>query len=110
MIKKRYVKKIYIEEAYCDKCGSIMKPTGVVYSTFPEQYPYKCTNTNCDGHACFFSYECPGKLKYEFEDESENLSNDSIQNLTDDFVQKLKKIPTFIHTVDTAIIEDIQYV
>ena len=69
MVTKRYVKKAYILEAICDKCGSKMESTGMVYSTYPEQYPYRCTNENCDGHATFFAHECPGKLLYEFEDE-----------------------------------------
>lgn len=69
MISKRYVKKAYILEAICDKCGSKMESTGMVYSTYPEQYPYRCTNENCDGHATFFAHERPGKLCYEFEDE-----------------------------------------
>ena len=102
MITKKYIKKAYILEAFCDKCGSPMIDDGIVYDTFPETYPYHCTNPNCNGKASFFAHECPGKLIYEFEDETESL--------TDDFVQNLKKMPTFIHTVDTAIIEDIQYV
>ena len=74
MVTKRYVKKAYILEAICDKCGSKMESTGMVYSTYPEQYPYRCTNENCDGRATFFAHKCPGKLLYEFEDEaSENV-------------------------------------
>ena len=71
MVIKRYVKKAYILEAICDKCGSKMESTGMVYSTFPEQYPYACTNKDCDGHYTFWAHERPGKLLYEFEDEVE---------------------------------------
>lgn len=72
MLKKRKVKAIYIKEAICNKCGSPMESTGVVLSTWPEQYPYTCTNENCDGHETFWSYDCPGQLEYEYEDEEEN--------------------------------------
>ena len=68
MVTKRYVKKAYILEAYCDKCGSEMISSGVVYDTYPEQYPYHCSNPNCDGRAVFAAHECPGQLQYEFEE------------------------------------------
>ena len=54
MIKKRYVKRMYVEEAFCDECGSPMKFTGVVLTTWPEQYPYNCVNPNCNGHKIFY--------------------------------------------------------
>lgn len=70
MLCKKYVKKAYILEAFCDKCGSKMESAGMVYSTYPEQYPYRCTNKDCDGHATFWAHEVPGKLHYEFEEEN----------------------------------------
>ena len=70
MIKKRYVKKIYVEECYCDECGSPMKHTGMVLSSYPAQYPFNCTNPKCGGHKIFWEDNLPGKLKYEFEDET----------------------------------------
>ncbi len=69
MLKKRYIKRIYIEEAICDKCGSRMDHTGMVLSSWPEQYPYVCSNPECDGKATFYGYNKPGKLHYEYEDE-----------------------------------------
>lgn len=72
MIKKRYIKRIYIEEAICDKCGATMESTGYVLSTYPAQYPYICTNPDCDFTTKFFGSDCPGQLKYEFEDEVED--------------------------------------
>lgn len=68
MVTKRYVKKAYILEAYCDKCGSEMISSEVVYDTYPEQYPYHCSNPNCDGRAVFTAHERPGQLQYEFEE------------------------------------------
>ena len=41
MLKKRYIKRMYIEEAICDKCGAQLKPTGFVLTTYPEQFPYE---------------------------------------------------------------------
>lgn len=72
MIKRKYIKKLYIEEAYCDKCGAIMEPTGMVLASYPAQYPYKCSNKNCTGYKTFVGDERPGCIKYEFyEDEEE---------------------------------------
>ncbi len=73
MVTKRYVKKAYILEAYCDKCGSKMESTGMVYSTYPKRYPYRCSNPECDGQAIFWAHEVPGKLQYEFEEGNENV-------------------------------------
>lgn len=72
MIKRKYIKKLYIEEAYCDKCGSIMESTGMVLTSYPAQYPYKCSNKNCTECKTFTEDERPGCIKYEFyEDEEE---------------------------------------
>ena len=68
MIKKRYVKRIYFEEVYCDKCGAPMYRTNGVLDIFPAKYSYACTNPECDGVEGFWENELPG-LKYEFEDE-----------------------------------------
>lgn len=69
MLKKKYVTRAYVEQAYCDKCGTIMRHTGVVYSTCPPLYPFKCVNDFCDGEASYYEYEVPGVIRYEFEGE-----------------------------------------
>lgn len=72
MIKRKYIKRLYIEEAYCDKCGSIMESTGMVLTSYPAQYSYKCSNKNCTECKTFTEDERPGCIKYEFyEDEEE---------------------------------------
>ena len=73
MLKKKYVKRAYVEEAYCDKCGTIMRHTGMVLTSYPCQYPFKCTNPECDGHVSFYEDEVPGVLRYEFEEDEENV-------------------------------------
>ena len=73
MIKRKYIKHTYIEVPYCDKCGAEMRHTGIVLSSYPAQYPYACTNPDCDGQATFLSNERPGVLRYEFEEEEENV-------------------------------------
>lgn len=73
MVTKRYVKKAYVLEAFCDKCGSKMVSTGIVYSTYPELYPFRCSNSECDGRATFQAHEVPGKILYEFEEDNENV-------------------------------------
>lgn len=73
MVTKKYIKRAYILEARCDKCGSVMVSTGVVYCTDPEQYPFHCSNINCDGCATFWAHEVPGKIHYEFEEDTEDV-------------------------------------
>lgn len=73
MLKRRYIKRAYIEIPYCDKCGAEMRHTGMVLTSYPAQYPYACTNPDCDGHTTFWDNERPGVLKYEFEEEEEDV-------------------------------------
>ena len=69
MKRRKYIKNVYIEEAICDKCGAARYHTGMVLTSYPAQYPYKCSNPDCDGCETFFEYERPGRLMYEFEGE-----------------------------------------
>ena len=64
MLKKKYIKKLYIEEAVCDKCGSVMEPTGMVLMSYPEQYPYVCPE--CGRQETYLGSERPGAIRYEF--------------------------------------------
>ena len=73
MLKKKYIKRMYIEVAICDKCGAELRPMGMVLTSYPAQYPYACTNPDCDGHATFWDNERPGALKYAFEEEDEDV-------------------------------------
>ena len=70
MIKIKYIKRAYIEELVCDKCGAVMHHTGMVLTSYPAQYPYVCSNPDCDGRTTLFEYQLPG-IKYEFEEEEE---------------------------------------
>ena len=70
-LKKKYIKRAYIEEAICDKCGAPMRHTGMVLTSYPAQYPFKCTNKECDGQETFYDYEAPGQIRYEFEEEDD---------------------------------------
>lgn len=69
MLKRKYIKRAYIEEAYCDQCGAPMRHTGMVLTSYPAQYPFECSNPNCNERRIFFEGEAPGVLKYEFEEE-----------------------------------------
>ena len=73
MLKRKYVKRAYIEQAYCDKCGAPMRHTGMVLTSYPAQYPFECCDPECDGQMTFWENEVPGVLKYEFEEEEENV-------------------------------------
>ena len=35
MLKKKYIKRAYVEIPYCDKCGAEMRHTGIVLDTYP---------------------------------------------------------------------------
>lgn len=69
MLKKKYIKRLYIEEAVCNKCGSAMEPTGAVLMSYPEQYPYVCPE--CGWREDYLGYERPGVIRYEFEDKED---------------------------------------
>lgn len=43
MIKKKEA-KTYIVRLYCNNCGNEIASTGVVLTSYPEQYPYECPN------------------------------------------------------------------
>ena len=73
MKRRKYIKNIYIEEAVCDKCGAEMHHTGIVLTSYPAQYPYECSNPDCDGRVVFMEDERPGRLMYEFEEEYTNV-------------------------------------
>ena len=71
MLKKKYIKRLYIEEAICDKCGSRMDHTSVVLPSWPERYPYICSNPDCGEMTIFYGHNKPGVIRYEFEDEKD---------------------------------------
>ena len=73
MLKRKYVKRAYIEQAYCYKSGAPMRHTGMVLTSYPAQYPFECSNPECDGRTTFWENEVPGVLKYEFEEEEEDV-------------------------------------
>ena len=73
MLKRKDVKRAYIEQVYCDKCGAPMRHTGIVLTSYPAQYPFECSNSECDGQTTFWENEVPGVLKYEFEEEEEDV-------------------------------------
>ena len=50
-----------------------MRHTGVVLTSYPAQYPFECTNKDCDGYITFYEDEVPGVLRYEFEEDEENV-------------------------------------
>lgn len=96
MLKKRKVKTIYIKMAVCDKCRSELVSTGECLTSNPAQYPYKCSNPNCDGYEIFQEYERPGQIEYEFEEEKDanfnKLQNQAVARVKNkDGITVLKK-------------------
>lgn len=41
MIKEKEVKCV-MQRLYCDQCGTEMRYTGFVLTSYPPQYPYEC--------------------------------------------------------------------
>lgn len=70
MRKKKYIKRAYLEEIMCDLCGAVMRHNGIVLTSYPAQYPYECSNPDCNGYTTLFEDELP-RIKYEFEEEEE---------------------------------------
>ena len=73
MIKKRYIKRAYVEEVYCDKCGAEMRHTGMILTCYPALYPFECINPNCSEELILQEDKLPGILRYEFEEEENNV-------------------------------------
>ena len=65
MIKKKYVKRAYVEELCCDKCGRLMVENPVVLTSYPPQYEYFCEVCN----TYMRTTHRYGELKFEFEEE-----------------------------------------
>ena len=40
------IKNVLVDRLLCDECGEEMQPYGMVYTTYPPQYPYICPK--CD--------------------------------------------------------------
>lgn len=65
MLKKKYIKRAYIEECICDKCGVEMEPCNWVLTTYPAKYSYICPTCK----EKILTTERFGTIKYEFEDD-----------------------------------------
>lgn len=80
MIKKRYIKRAYMIEAFCDRCGAPLRSTGRAYLTNPMKYPYVCSNANecgCFDEIIFYENDKPGTICYEFyEDDFPRIEED----------------------------------
>ena len=72
MIKRKYIKRMYIEEAYCDKCGTELVPCDYILMSSPPQFPYKCSK--CDKRYTFEEKDKPHTLRYEFEEEEKSTN------------------------------------
>lgn len=72
-LKKKYIKRMYIEEVFCDKCGAPMVQSDMVLLSYPMQYPFHCTNSECNHTITFYQGEVPGTLKFEYEEEEADV-------------------------------------
>lgn len=108
-IRRKKVKAIYFNAFHCPECGLELHKDNIVLTTWPAQYCYYC---DCGFRTT--SFQQPG-YEYEFEEEdllpaySEVIANTFLPN-SDTALQNIEEILNFIHTTDTAIVEDIRYV
>lgn len=67
MIKKKWVKAIYVKELYCYTCGEPMVRSGFALTSYPPQEEYLCKN--CGRTQMVWGNEGIGQLHYEFDNE-----------------------------------------
>ena len=108
-IKRKKVKAIYFNAFHCPECGLELHKDNIVLTTYPAQYCYFC---DCGFRTT--SFQQPG---YEYEFEDEDLPSAYPERIVEAFeldkiVDTFNSIPlqSFIHTTDTAIVGDVQYV
>ena len=108
-IKRKKVKAIYFNTFHCPECGLELHQDNIVLDTWPAKYCYYC---DCGFRTS--SFQKPG-LEYEFEDEDlppafpERIAEAFLPD-SNTALDNIKSILNFIHTTDTAIVEDVRYV
>ena len=59
METRKDVKTVQVDYK-CPKCNNgYLRPTGIVYSTYPAQFPHRCNNKNCDYGETFTDKQYP---------------------------------------------------
>ena len=108
-IRRKKVKAIYFNAFHCPECGLELHKDNIVLTTWPAQYCYYC---DCGFRTT--SFEQPG-IEYEFEEEDlppafpERIAEAFLPD-SNTALENIKSILNFIHTTDTTIVEDVQYV
>ena len=108
-VRRKKVKAIYLNAFHCPECGLELHMDNVVLTTYPAQYCYYC---DCGFHTT--SSQKPG-LEYEFEDEDlppafpERITQIFSPYLENDELDSLKSFVNYIHTTDSAIVENTSY-
>ena len=65
LIKKKYVSRAYVEEAYCEHCGKRLVLKEEMIITSPPQFVLQCLN--CGTSETVYENELPGALKMEYD-------------------------------------------
>lgn len=78
MIKRRFVKEIYVDEVICDNCGFPMeKGLPLIKDGAKRAISFNCTNPNCANILSCAINHFPGNLIYVYDDNREMIfSND----------------------------------
>lgn len=71
MVKRKYVKRIYVEVPYCDNCGTELEARCEIFTVSPPLYPYECPQ--CGSRFNFRDWNLPNRMHYEFGEEEENV-------------------------------------
>ena len=108
-VRRKKVKAIYFNAFHCPECGLELHMDNVVLTTYPAQYCYYC---DCGFRTT--SSQKPG-LEYEFEDEDlppafpERIAQIFSPYLESNELDSLKSFVNYIHTTDSAIVENTSY-
>lgn len=69
MERRREVKKMYVINLCCDRCGKVMTGTDTVLATMPPKYTYECL----DCKTAATSTKLYPYIKYEYGDREETI-------------------------------------
>lgn len=78
MIKRKFIKELYVDEVICDNCGEPMEKGPVtIHDNVKRAIIFNCTNKNCANAISFPIAHFPGNVVYIYDTERELLLNNS---------------------------------
>lgn len=78
MIKRKFIKELYVDEVVCDNCGEPMEKGPVnIHENIKRTIIFNCTNKNCANAIAFPITHFPGNIVYVYDTERELLLENS---------------------------------